>query len=334
MEINIIRPGILTTLQDQGRTGYQSLGVTVGGAMDGFAHRMANILLGNEENLATIEFTTSPAEVRLSAPGLFSICGAGMTILADGQPIPLWRAFYTSKPLKITLKPNKNGARIYFAVAGGWACKSVMNSAATCLSAGFGGYKGRTLQADDTIESGNNFSPINKALRVFFESLNKKISVANWGIIASMMPMYRDNPVIRVVRGPENDWFNEAFREKFFDEAFTIGSLSNRMAYRLESPFFGAEMQQGLISTAVSPGMIQVTPAGEMILLMADCQTTGGYPRIARVASVDLPLCVQLKPGDQLRFTEISPAEAEILYLKQEAAVMSIKQSIAIRFSA
>jgi antagonist of KipI len=318
MKIKVIKPGMLTTFQDLGRYGYQNQGVIVSGAMDNFALRLANLLVGNPEHEAGIEITLFGPELLFEENECIALCGGGLSALLNEELIPLWQAVHVKKGSYLSFKRAEEGCRLYLAVAGGFPIVKILGSKSTYLRAGFGGYQGRMLKAGDVLqrEPGNKSGSVN-SLKPFSSSLLK-----------DLLSDYAGRFMLRVMKGPEFDRFDEKSQKELFRSSFKISSQSDRMGYRLE----GIELRQTspveLISTAVTRGTLQVLPDGRAILLMADCQTIGGYPRIAQLASVDQSLAAQLKPGDSITFKEISLNEAEDLLLAREKKIEAFKKEL------
>ncbi|MGO4269642.1 biotin-dependent carboxyltransferase family protein, partial [Paenibacillus sp. TAF58] len=270
-----------------------------------FAHRTANILVGNDWDAAVLEITLLGPSMVAQKNMLLSLCGADMEADIDGNRVPFWRPFLIRKGDQLNVHYASKGCRAYLAVYGGFEVKPVMGSRSTYLRARIGGHQGRALQAGDNLQVRQDvvgeYCPQPGAVSVFIR------------------PDYEDNPVVRVVKGKEVDLFTEASRRSFLVQSYTVTAQSDRMGYRLEGKRL--ELYDGvpseMISEAVVQGTIQVPPSGQPILLMADCQTTGGYPRIAHVITADLPLVAQVKPGGKLRFREVSHREAQEQILLQ-----------------
>lgn len=330
MKISIIKPGLLSTVQDMGRYRYLSQAVPVSGAMDELAHRLANMAVGNGDNHATIEFTYADASFKAETPILIAYSGDGACLVYNDEIMPADKPLFFSAGSVIKMIHNPIGLRTYLAVAGGWEVPDVMESKSTYLTAGFGGFKGRTLQKADLLVSGTIFNDVsNKILNQLTE---RSLTCSNWRISRdSLLPENRQK--IRVVLANEICWFDATSIISFLTNAYTIDRRSNRMGYHLSGKRLVKKVDKELLSTAVTPGTIQVTGSGDLVILMADCQTTGGYPRIAHVAAVDLPLCAQLKPGDRIEFTEISRDEAEELYLEREHDLLLITKAINLKYT-
>jgi len=329
MKVSIIKPGLLSTVQDLGRYRYLSQAVPVSGAMDELAHRLANKAVGNNDNNATIEFTYADASFKSETDILVAYSGDGAFLVYNDQVMPAEKPLFFSAGSVIKLIHNAIGVRTYLAVAGGWNVPYIMESKSTFLAASFGGFKGRALQKADVLIGGTTISEVSK--EILEQLIHRSLTYPNWRISReSLLPEKRQN--IRVVLGNEIGWLDATSIISFLTNFYTIDRRSNRMGYHLSGKPLVRKVKKELLSTAVTPGIIQVTGSGDLIILMADCQTTGGYPRVAHVAAVDLPLCAQLKPGDTIYFSEISSDEAEELYLEREHDLSLITTAISLKY--
>lgn len=329
MKISIIKPGLLSTVQDMGRYRYLSQAVPVSGAMDELAHRLANKALGNDDHDASIEFTYADASFKAETQILISYSGDGAHLVYNNELMPTEKPLFFSKGAVIELINNPVGVRTYLAIAGGWDVPDVMESKSTYLTAAFGGFKGRALQKGDVLVSGPLLSEVSN--RILNQLIERSLTYPNWRISReSLLPEIRKK--IRVVPANEINWFDAASIISFLTGTYTVDLRSNRMGYHLSGKPLVKKVKKELLSTAVTPGIIQVTGSGDLVILLADCQTTGGYPRIAHVAAVDLPLCAQLKPGDAIQFSEISRDEAEALYLEREHDLLLISMAISLKY--
>jgi len=329
MKISIIKPGLLSTVQDLGRYRYLSQAVPVSGAMDELAHRLANKAVGNDDDNATIEFTYADASFKAETDILVAYSGDGAFLVYNDQLMPAEKPLFFPAGSVIKLMNNPTGVRTYLAVAGGWDVPDVMESKSTYLTADFGGFKGRALQKADVLVSGSVLSEVSK--EILEKLIHWSLTYPNWRISReSLLPEKRQN--IRVVLGNEICWFDAVSIISFLTNSYTIDRKSNRMGYHLSGKPLVRKVKKELLSTAVTPGIIQVTGSGDLIILMSDCQTTGGYPRIAHVAAVDLPLCAQLRPGDTIHFSEISSDEAEELFLEREHDLSLITTAISLKY--
>ncbi|MBT2571346.1 biotin-dependent carboxyltransferase family protein [Planococcus sp. ISL-110] len=319
--MKILKSGLQTTVQDLGRTGFQKYGVIASGAMDPFAHRLANLLVGNNEQAATLEITLVGPAIQFTEDALIAVCGGDLSPKVDGSTVRTWQTLAVRKGNTLTFGEPRVGARCYLAIAGGINVQKVMDSRSTYLRAGIGGFQGRALEKGDEL-------PVGQA------SLQQKVLQHSEKGFDWLLPpaRYFEEPVIRMMPGRQFDLFDEASKARIFQEAFAVSPNSDRMGYRLEGPCLALETPAELISEAVAFGSVQVPGDGNPIVLLADRQTTGGYPKIGQVASVDLPLISQLKQGQQLRFKKISMADAQQRWIEQEQSIRQIKAAIQLKW--
>ena len=315
MRIRIIKSGLLSTIQDMGRWAYLSQGVPISGAMDTLSARIANLAVGNASHTAVIELTYADAEFQTETDVLIAYSGDGALLKVGSLQLPPDRPLFIPSGTRIQFTNNPTGSRTYLAVAGGWDVAEVLGSSSTYLTAALGGYQGRALQPDDIMHAHNKLSAVTNA--IYNHLRGNIINYPRWGITRWLL-LPADRKIIHVVPAQEFTWFEGKSLVNFLSKPYTVSAKSNRMGYQLTGPAIQRVAKRELLSTAVTPGTIQVTGAGDLVLLMADCQTTGGYPRIAQVASVAMPLCAQLKPGDNIHFKEISRSDAEKLYIHRE----------------
>jgi antagonist of KipI len=324
----VLRPGLLTTVQDGGRPGLQRHGVVVGGALDDFALRVANLLVGNAARAAGLEITLLGPALRLAADHLLALGGADLTAMLDGEPVPPWRAFAAAAGSTLSFRGPVSGARAYLAVAGGVDVPPVLGGRGTDLRAGFGGLDGRPLRAGDTVPAGTAATAA-AALRAALLRGGRR--VAAWGAGPGLLPRYAAEPVVRVLPGPEHDLFTAASRAALVEASFEVRPQSDRMGYRLGGPRLELADPLELVSSPVTAGTVQVPAGGQPIVLLADRQTTGGYPRIAHVVTVDLPLLAQAPPGAAVRFRAIGLAEAQRLWLERERDLRTFAEAVRLR---
>jgi antagonist of KipI len=303
MEIRVRRAGMQTTVQDLGRPGYRADGVPLSGAMDRFALRLANLLVGNPEGAAALEFVLLGPELEFAEDALVAVTGG------DFGGLPLWQPLRVPANTTVRFSAAREGCRGYLAVAGGFDVPAVLGSASTYLRAKFGGVEGRALREGDVLRA---------------PTVGRTVA-EHWRIDPRILPEYSASPTVRVMRGAQASEFGRAF----FDAPYKVTSQSDRMGVRLKGPTLVRHSQVELRSTAVVPGTIQVPADGQPIVLMADAQTIGGYPQIAHVATVDLPLMAQLRPGDLLEFAEVSLEEAHALALAREHALGMLRHGLA-----
>jgi antagonist of KipI len=323
MSIKVVKPGLLTTIQDLGRYHYGKYGVIVSGAMDRFAHCAANWLVGNDEREATLEITLLGPTLSFEQDGWIAIAGGHLSPTIGGLEVPMWRPVFVRKGAVLAFGKPVAGCRAYLAVAGGVDIPDVMGSKSTYLRAAIGGVEGRAVQAGDIIAA--------KPGHMLPLPLDRPFAAVHWSVHASIFPAYNMHPTVRVLRGRQFDQFNQESRRAFFEEVYEVTSQSDRMGYRLAGPALSLEQPKELISETVSLGTIQVPSDGNPIILLADRQTLGGYPKIAQVASIDIPVIAQVPPQGKLSFQEIAMEEAEALYLDWGTQVGRLKKMIGIR---
>lgn len=311
MSIIVQKEGILSTAQDLGRNGFRALGINPNGAMDKFAARLINILLGNNENEAILEMHFPAPEILFEKDVGFALGGADFSAKLNNKNLENWKSYFAEKESVLKFTKKTFGNRAYFSVRGGFEIEKWLGSASTNLLAGVGGFSGRKLQKGDRL----NFK---------LKTIDKK-QKTNYKISNSLNPSYSRFPTVRAVAGAEFELLTAESEETFRRENFAITRDSNRMGFRLEGAPLQLSGQPELVSSAVSFGTIQLLPVGQMIILMADHQTSGGYPRIANICEVDLPLAAQLGANDTIAFHLISLEEAENLILQREFELNYLK---------
>jgi antagonist of KipI len=328
--LHLLRPGLLTTVQDLGRFGYQQDGLIVSGAMDALALRVGNILVGNDETAAGLEITLLGPRIRFEADHLIALTGAHLSPTLNGQPVAGNRAVWVAAGTELAFGPAVVGCRAYLAVAGGVAVPPVLGSRSTYLRAGFGGHEGRALRAGDGLPVGEA-SATGQQLMQQLARPGAAWEAARFTPGPALCPRPAFRPVLRAVRGPEYGQFSAESQQAFWGEPFTITPEADRMGYRLHGPPLARLAETELLSSAVTFGTVQVPAGGQPIVLLADHQTTGGYPRLAQVISVDWPALAQAAPGQALRFREVSVQEAQALYAARERAVAGLARGMALR---
>jgi antagonist of KipI len=335
MGLNIEKSGLLTTVQDMGRVGHQKAGVIVSGAMDALALRVGNLLVGNPENSASLEMTLVGPTIAFTQTHLISITGADLSPKINGQPISLWRPILVKVGATLTFGAPKQGTRSYLNIAGGLAVEPILGSASTYLKAGFGGWQGKALQAGLELACHEVPTPMLLFMQKLENGLgDKAFHATSWVPSPKLLPSYAPNPIIRVVHGPEYDWFTPESKEAFWQKPYQVTPASDRMGFQLQGEALELQKTQELVSTAVTFGTVQVPASGHPIVLLADHQTTGGYPRIAQVISADYSKLAQVPPGQTIQFQEVSLEEAQYLYLKQERNLEKLKQTLSLKFTA
>ncbi|WP_459502624.1 5-oxoprolinase subunit C family protein [Bacillus sp. C1] len=326
MNIEVLQAGMFTTVQDLGRQNYQQYGVPVGGAMDQVALRMINMLVGNEEDEAGLEITMVGPKLLIKKTTLFAIGGADMEVLLNGEPVPPWRPVLAKEGSMLCFGKMQFGCRTYVTFAGGINVASSMGSKSTYVRASLGGIEGRALKKGDFFQIGTPSSFANCVMKKLIDEDRIKTM---WGICHHILPKYSRSPTIRVI--PDFEWnqFKNESLKAFFTKEYKVSNYADRMGYRFEGEELERIEQSEILSSAVTFGTIQVPSSGHPIILMADRQTTGGYPRIGNVISVDLPILAQLKPGDYVTFAKTSITEATELCIEQEQNMNVLKKCIA-----
>ena len=325
--IEVIKPGALSLLQDLGRHGYQHLGVVVGGAMDEWSHRCANALLGNQEDEATLEITLMGPSLLFRETQAIALCGANLSARIGEAELPMNRAVLVRAGARLDFGKRIGGMRSYLAVRGGFAVQPVMDSRSTYVRGAFGGLQGRALKKGDLLEVGG-MQPVSAA-SVARLGARDFVELHPPEVHATALAPQASGPVpVRVIAGQQWALFTDEAQQAFTRTEFRISPQSDRMGFRLEGPVLERRHAMEMISEGVAFGTVQVPPDGQPIVLMADRQTTGGYPKIACVASIDLPLVAQLAPQEALRFEPISLEAAQALYLERERTLARLRSLV------
>lgn len=332
MSLRILSAGLLSTLQDSGRWGYQKEGVLVSGAMDLQALCIANLLVGNPDTTAGLEISLIGPRICFEEDQLIALSGADLSPTIDGVPVRMWRLIWVKKGAVLAFGTPLSGRFGYLAVAGGFGIAPVMGSVSTYIRAGIGGFYGRALQKGDLLPCAS--SP--ERIRCFLHqqgnnSQESGFVEASWAPTPELLPLYQESPVIRAMKGPEWALFTQKSRKALWEDPFTISEQADRMGYRLQGPLLTLISSMELLSSAVAFGTVQIPANGQPIVLLADHQTTGGYPRIAQVATADFSTLVQLPPGKSFHFAQITVQQAQQLYLAQEQRLKQLKTAIALK---
>jgi antagonist of KipI len=321
MSITILKPGMMSSLQDLGRWGFQQFGVPIGGAMDKVSAALANIICGNDENEAVIEMTLHGTLIMFNEAAFCAIVGGGCKAYIDDVELPFNRLLWIPAFSIIKTTTSIQGCRSYLAVSGGFNVKKVLGSASTYTPSGIGGINGRNLITGDMLAFKREQ---NLHVASNLHMLPNGVGISHWHTADLVVPT-PDIATVHAIKGPEFDRFNTASQEDIFNSIFTISSQSNRMGYRLEGKKLTLEHKAEMVSTAVTTGIVQVTHEGDPIILMADAQTTGGYPRIARICAADISLLAQCRPGAKIQFREIGEGESLMRYNKMVEATKRVK---------
>lgn len=338
MTLIIINPGLLSTVQDIGRAGYRSIGVTAGGAMDDYALQAANMLVGNARHAAAIEMTLAGAVIEAASDVLIAVTGADMAPEADGAPIPLWRPVLVRRGTTIAFGRAAQGCRAYVAAAGGIDVPPVLGGRGTDVRAGFGGAHGRPLAAGDALHTGAaSMWAAGWAAHLAAESAarGRPIAAPEWYALpdgyAGGAQEEAAGIVLRTMPAADGEAFTAEARERFYRETYRVSPALDRMGVRLEGPPLAHARSAEMTSRGIMPGAVQVPSGGAPIVLGADCQTTGGYPVIAHVAAADLPLLGQVRPGDRIRFAPITLGDAHRLIIEREASLRLLAAGLSCR---
>jgi len=297
----VLAPGLLTTVQDLGREGYGTMGVSASGAADALALRIGNTLLGNPEDAAALEMTLLGGAFQFSAETWVAIAGSDFGATLDDETLATHTAFKVQPGQTLQFGPTKSGARAYLCVRGGLDVPKVLGSRSTHLLSGLGGWAGRALRKGDVLPIGSDLKCGNSADRS-----------APWKELEST------RGTIRVTQGPQWESFSESVRKQFFEQSYVVTEEANRMGIRLKGAQHELAATEDMITEGVSLGAIQVTPSGQPIILFVEQQTTGGYPKIANVIAADFSSVGQLRPRDEIRFELVTMDAARELFREQE----------------
>lgn len=316
--LEVLRPGLFTTVQDLGREGYGRLGVPPAGAADPLALRLANLLAGNPEGAAGIEMTLVGGVFRFEGAAVAALGGADLAPALDGEPRPAWEAFEARAGQTLACGVSRSGARAYLAVRGGVAVPRLLGSASTHALSGMGGLEGRALRAGDRLpigdpEGGGHGEPPRRPAGA------GRLPRLDPGAIERLAP----RRTLRVTPGPQAERFPPEARAVVYGTVYRVSEESDRMGLRLLGAPIGPPSTGRMVTEGVPLGAVQVPPDGGPIILFVDRRTTGGYPVIASVISADLWRVGQLRPRDEVRFEPVSVEAARALLLEQEAWLRS-----------
>ena len=305
----VTTPGPFTTVQDKGRIGYQHMGIPLSGALDTYAYRAANLLVGNSGDCAVLEITILGPQMAVMKEAYVALTGAELKL--NFKPVDSWKSIRVEPGDLLSIQAVKSGCRGYLAVTGGIAVPKVMNSRSTYVGGKVGGYNGRPIKKGDIIESGEG------------SLLDSPRQMPE-----SSIPKYSGEVLLRAIPGPQEDYFDEGLTTLFGYE-YMVTAKADRMGYRLQGPavVHKPNVQKSIISEPTVPGGIQIPADGQPIILLAE-QTVGGYTKIATVISVDLSRLAQATPGDTIRFEEVDLETAHILFRKREELLLRIEDEL------
>ena len=309
MGIRILKGGMLTTVQDSGRPGYQSQGFGVSGVMDRRSFKIANLLLDNPENEAVLEFTLLGPTLEFTSETIIAITGGDFQPQVNGKPVKMYTALYMHRGDILSFRGCRTGSRGYIAFSSYLEIPVVMGSRSTNIKCGLGGFKGRRLLDGDYI----SFRAKRRYLPYF---LSRSLDLNEFD---------QDNITLRVIMGPQDDAFTAAGKETFLSSEYVVTSEFDRMGCRLDGELIEHIKDGNIISDGIAFGAIQVPSAGRPIIMLADRQTTGGYTKIANVISADFRILAQLKAGDRVRFEKVSITAAQEALLAQRAALRCLR---------
>lgn len=317
MSIRVIKSGVLDSLQDNGRYGYAKWGINPSGTMDRFAAQVSNALVGNHLDEGLVEIHFPAGHFLFKEDVLISICGADFSPMIDSRPIPTWKTVHVKKNEVLTFAKNTWGCRCYLAVHGGFNIPKWLGSLSTHIKASAGGHEGRALKKDDEI-------PLH-AGRYTRNEKGSERDVFTWS--TNTNAVYNEHKTIAFLEGKEWKWLTTKSQSQLLSETVTVSSSSDRMAsYLIHLPMKMCK-QEELLSSAVNFGTIQALPSGNLIVLMADHQTTGGYPIIGNIISAHLPKFAQLRPHERFQFKMVSMADAEKMLFSLQQKVRIIQHA-------
>lgn len=303
MKLQVLTSGPMTTVQDRGRFGYVAFGIGTSGVMDLDAYEAANYLVGNKHGEAVLEATLMGPSIRFEADCICAVTGADMGAKIGNRPVERYRPFWVQAGQVLSMGVAQSGCRGYLAVQGGFDVPVVMGSRSTNLKCRLGGYEGRALKAGDvlTVPDESYSSIMDRKRRI---------------------PIYDQEVTVRVVPGPQADYFTQAGFQTLWSQPFAVSAKSDRMGLRLDGPAIEMKNGSDIVSDGIALGAIQVTSAGQPIILLADRQTTGGYAKIGTVCSVDIPKLAQLKPGGVVHLKEVTVEEAQKLMRRKKWRIL------------
>ncbi|PZR29601.1 MAG: KipI antagonist [Citrobacter freundii] len=315
MNLRIIKSGVLDTIQDLGRHGWQHIGINPAGAMDRFSAQLANALVGNDPSQPVIEMHFPAAALFFERPSLISLTGADFSAVLNGERVPCHQPILVNKYSILQFERLNSGARAYLAIQGGIQLERWLNSYSTHLKAGAGGHAGRALFTDDEVRLASSIEWSAYLKRDEFLVLPWRVS-----------HYWEKQPVeeIYILTGREWSKLTDDSQKILQEQPFQLTPQSDRMGYRLQGESLQMQVREEMISTAVTFGTLQLLPNGQLTVLMADHQTTGGYPRIGHVISAHHSKLAQLAPGERIRFHITDHATAEKLFIEQQQHLMQV----------
>ncbi len=301
--VRVLEPGMLTTVQDLGRSGFASLGVAVGGAADSFSLRVGNRLVGNSDSAAGLEFTLTGGLFEFEKDAIISVTGGIADVFRSESQVPMWRATSVRAGERVRIGPVRRGVRVYLCIAGGIDVKEVLGSESTHLAAGFGGHEGRAIRSGDVLNHHDSTA----------QACSLDVRALGAGLL--------HRRTLRAIEAPIEARFHREAAEAFWASEFTVSNQSDRAGVRLEGNAITTLCHGRMTSEGMTHGVIEVPENGQPIVLGVDHPTTGGYPVIGCVATVDLPVLGQLRPREAVRFEWVSVEQARRLFAERDAAM-------------
>jgi len=310
----VLSPGIMSSVQDLGRFGCARYGVAASGALDGFAVRVGNLLVGNDEKAAVVETTLMGLRIKVLRDTVVAVTGGDLQARKGSEPLPLWRSQLVREGETIAFSGPARGFRSYLAVAGGIQVAAVMGSRSTNLASGFGGFEGRPLRKGDILAAAPVKDLTRYADRVF---------------LPEAVPTYSAPWRLRIVWGPQDDHFSDEGKQTFVTAGFTVSPDSDRTGIRLKGPVVTRKpgLEESIISEGILSGAVQVPGDGQPIIILGET-ASGGYRKIATVISADLPLLGQITPGDEVSFEAVSMDAAVQALREMESKIETFKRSL------
>ena len=322
MTVIVERAGFLSSVQDLGRTGFRQFGVSTSGALDPFALRVANLLASNDEAATGLEITLGGLRLHFEDERIVAWCGGEFDVRVGAKSLPPGHAAPVHAGEEVKFGRSQIGCRCWLAIAGGVDVAVVLGSCSADLRAQFGGFEGRTLRDGDVLPLG-----------IRPGSSPPATGISTWTAPHDWASPAKRDPMLRFIPGVDWNRFNAPSLRRLTSEPFAVSPDSDRMGVRLDGPELQRMDNVDLISEAVAPGTIQVPPSGKPIVLLGDCQTIGGYPKIGHVITVDLGVAAQLRVGDHVRFSEVSLADAHRLLLEREREFQRFRIGISLQSS-
>jgi len=309
--LEVLEPGILTTIQDLGRYGFSQFGVPPSGALDSFSFRVGNLLVGNPEGEASIETTVMGLKLKALREVVMAVTGGDLSPTLNEEPLEMWRTHLLVEGDIINFKKVRTGCRAYLAACGGLIFPQVMGSRSTYLSGKFGGLDGRALKKGDIL-----FAP----------DIRSPLSQLGFRFPGDWIPHFGKEALLRVIPGPQDHHFTEKGLQTLSSSFYQVTPQCDRMGVRLDGPKIErrSDVEESIISEGLIAGSIQVPGDGKPIIILTEL-VTGGYTKIATVVSTDLSKVAQLKPGDRVRFAPVSVEEAHQLLREQEELLLRFK---------